>query len=82
MTGATAGSRWDSPLFEIDRFRDHKECLSESIVWGESNSGRPLTAFGGVIDDTIIIITDRPEARPIEPHAKAITDLIDKLWHN
>ncbi|MBP7359447.1 MAG: hypothetical protein KA955_08935 [Prevotella sp.] len=77
ITGMTAGERWDSPLFEIERYKDLKP--TESIEWGKDNYGNPCTAKAGKKDGTIFIITDRPERRPIAPHAKAILNLIERL---
>jgi hypothetical protein len=78
VTGMTAGARWDEPLFEIDKFKGLQ--LSESIEWGtDSRTGKPLTSKAGKISNTTIIITDRPEFRPIAPHVEAIIDLIERL---
>lgn len=79
ITGTTAGEHWDSPLFEIDKYKNLESMLTEQIVWGIASNGFPLTTKGGVVDDTIFIFTDRPEMRPIEPHANAIIELIEKL---
>lgn len=78
VTGMTAGARWDNPLFEIDDYKALK--LSESIEWGiDGRTGRPLTSKAGKINNTTIIITDRPEHRPIAPHIEAILNLIERL---
>lgn len=78
VTGMTAGARWDSPLFEIDNFKGLQ--LSESIEWGtDSRTGKPRTSKAGKISNTTILITDRPEFRPIAPHVEAILDLIERL---
>lgn len=78
VTGMTAGARWDSPLFDIDKYKGFQ--LSESIEWGiDSRTGKPLSSKAGRIDNKIIIITDRPESRPIAPHVEAILSLIERF---
>lgn len=78
VTGMTAGARWDTPLFEIDKFKGLQ--LSESIEWGtDARTGKPLTSKAGKINNTTIIITDRPEYRPIAPHVEAILNLIKRF---
>lgn len=78
VTGMTAGPRWDDPLFAIDKYKGFQ--LSESIEWGaDSRTGKPLTSKAGKINNTTIIITDRPECRPIAPHVEAILNLIERL---
>jgi hypothetical protein len=46
ITGSTAGERWDWPLFEIERYKNLK--FTESIEWGETRKGYPLSSKGGV----------------------------------
>ena len=70
VTGNTAGARWDAPLFEGNNLIDYK---MDECEWIE---GCNATLYKK--DNTIFIITDRPERRAIEPHTNCIINLIEK----
>lgn len=70
VTGNTAGDRWDSPFFE--EFPDLKEV--NHIVWAFSK-GVECTATLFANDCFKVIVTDRPERRPIEAHTQALIQL-------
>jgi len=73
ITGNTVGAQWSSPFWEA--FPDMK--LIDSRQWGRNKECRSSLFSDGSLN---VILTDRPEERPIEEHANAITDLIES--HN
>ena len=73
VTGDTAGGHWEAPFFE--EFPDLKEV--EHIVWAISR-GKECTATLFVNDSFKVVVTDRPESRPIRPHARALLQLLQK----
>ena len=72
VTGNTAGEHWHTPFFEaIPNLQ-----IVKSIVWGQSKEGLDCTASFYTDGELCVILTDRPEMRPIQEHADAITELI------
>lgn len=71
VTGNTAGDHWDSPFFE--EFSDLKEV--KHLVWAISK-GVECTATLFVNDRFKVIVTDRPEHRPIVAHTQALIQLL------
>lgn len=72
-TAVTYNDPWHSPFFKA--FPDLKEI--KSIKWAESR-GKECTATLFTNGKLRVLLTDRPESRPIEPHAKALKDLIEE----
>ncbi len=79
ITGNTAGEHWDAPLFHENDLQNYKVCDN---IWlkAEDNKKnyRDCTATLYKKEGRLYIITDRPEYRPIEPHADSIIGLIEK----
>lgn len=71
VTGNTAGARWEEPFFEA--FPNLKEI--KSIKWAESR-GYDCTATLFTDGKMKVLLTDRPEFRPIEAHSNALTTLL------
>jgi len=70
VTGNAASEHWDAPFFEA--FPNLHEI--ESITWGLEKECKATLYSDGNLN---VIVTDRPESRPIEEHANAITSLIE-----
>jgi hypothetical protein len=77
VTGVTAGDRWDSPLFEIDKYKDLK--FEETIQWYEDFRGQVCSSSACEKDGTIFIMTDRPEFRPVTDQVESIVSLIKRF---
>ena len=75
VTGNAASERWDAPFFEA--FPDLHEI--SSIQWGCAKECKATLYTDGGLN---VIVTDRPERRPIEEHANAITTLIESKQLN
>ena len=71
VTGNTAGDRWDSSFFE--EFPDLKEV--KHVVWAVSR-GHECTATLFMNYRFKVLLTDRPEFRPIGAHAQALLELL------
>lgn len=72
VTGNTAGAHWHSPFFEA--FPDLKEV--KCLKWGVSR-GNDCTATLYTDGKIKVILTDRPEARPIQQHTDALIKLLE-----
>lgn len=70
ITGNSVGKQWSTPFWEA--FPNLK--LVDSRRWGRNKEYMASLYSDGPLN---VILTDRPEARPIEEHANAITDLIE-----
>lgn len=77
VTGATAGERCDSILFEMEKYKDLK--FEESIQWYEDFRGKICSSQACEKDGTIFIRTDRPEYRPIADQVESISELIKRF---
>ena len=72
VTGNSAGDRWDAPFFEV--FPDLKEM--RHIVWAISK-GKECTATLFSNGKLKVLLTDRPETRPIQVHVNALLQLLE-----
>ena len=70
ITGNSVGAQWSAPFWEA--FPNLK--LIDSRQWGRDKECMASLYSDGALN---VILTDRPEERPIEDHANAITDLIE-----
>ncbi len=70
ITGNTFNSKWSTPFGEA--FPKLK--FIDSRQWGRDKECKASLFSDGSLN---VILTDRPEARPIEEHTNAITDLIE-----
>lgn len=79
ITGNTASAKWDAPFFYNTDLEKYKLC---DMIWLSSEENyknhKNCTATLYKKDGRLYIITDRPECRPIEPHANCIIELIEK----
>ena len=75
ITGNTAAARWDDPFFEA--FPTLKNNEVRKVVWGNYR-GKECTASLFVDGNLRVLVTDRPEARPINSHSQALLQLLQE----
>lgn len=80
VIGSAIRCGYESPLLEI--YPDIEKHLLEKIVWGHYNDNKVLTSEAYLLDNRLVILTDRPDSRQAQPfmeaHSNAIVKLIKK----
>ena len=80
VIGSSIRCGYECPLLEL--YPDIEKHLLEKVVWGHYNENKVLTSEAYLLDNRLVILTDRPDSiyaqSFIEAHTNAIVTLIKK----